>query len=292
MDKPLVIYHGNCADGFTAAWLANIYFYRSHSGSYGLPEDWFVDHHGATYGEAPPDTTGRHVYILDFSYPREVMVQIGAAAASVTHIDHHKTSIDLLDGLAAEMKCPLRSVLDTSRSGAYLTSLFFWPFERPTTMVELVDDRDRWVFQDVRSRPFHASLFSRPYRIGEWNRLSLTVPEAVAEGAAIERKHMKDIAELLDVCTYFELIDLEAVPCANLPYIHASDAGTLLLERFPEARFAATWFVNKDNNRVFSLRSRNGSDDDVAIIAQKFGGGGHKHAAGFRIPMGVSPAII
>lgn len=292
MDKPLVIYHGNCADGFTAAWLANIYFHRQHVDARTMPDDWFVDHHGAVYGEAPPDVSGRDVFILDFSYPRAVMIEMSQRANSITHIDHHKTSIDLLDGLAAEASCELRSVLDTSRSGAYLTSQFFWPSEEPGTMVQLVDDRDRWVFQDVRSRPFHASLFSRPYQIGEWNRLSVSVAQAVEEGEAIERKHLKDIAELLDVCTQLELIDLESVPCANLPYIHASDAGAMLLERFPQARFAATWFVNKDNNRVFSLRSRNGSDVDVALIAQKFGGGGHKHASGFRIPMGVSPAII
>lgn len=52
--KPFVIYHGNCADGFTAAWLANIFFHQQVTGDCTMPEDWVVDHHGAVYGEAPP----------------------------------------------------------------------------------------------------------------------------------------------------------------------------------------------------------------------------------------------
>lgn len=288
--SPIVIYHGNCADGFTAAWLANIHFHCETQGHVDVPTDWVVQPHAAFYDAPPPDVTGRDVYVLDFSYDRATMEAMIAAAKSVTLIDHHKTALDRLAGLEAPN---FHATIDMTRSGAYLTSLHFWPDREPVEMVQLVDDRDRWVFaKGDRTKLFHASLFSRPYKIGEWNRMCEDVDGEVAEGAAIDRKHHKDIAELLDLCTQPELIDLEAVPCANLPYIFASDAGAELLARFPEARFVATWFVNKDNVRVFSLRSRPGSDVDVAEIAQKFGGGGHKHASGFRIPVGVSAAVV
>ena len=42
--------------------------------------------------------------------------------------------------------------------------------------------------------------------------------------------------------------------------------------------------LHYQNIRIFSLRS---TEDglDVSEIASKFGGGGHKHAAGFSVPL-------
>lgn len=276
MSKTLVIYHGNCADGFTAAWLANI----AHSHTWNKPIQWNVDAHAGVYGEAPPDCTGRNVFILDFSYAPDVMLQIAAQAGRVTWIDHHKTAIEAMDGVEHPN---LVKVLSTERSGAYLTSQFFWPDREPEDMVKLVDDRDRWVFRDPRSKPFAAGMFSRHYTIEDWNAIANNVDQTIEEGAAVLRKHWKDIRELLDVMTVHKDIAGFNVPTANLSYVSASDACHELLERHSDAPFAACWFLRKDGKKVFSLRSRSGSDVDVSAIAKKFGGGGHMHAAGFAV---------
>lgn len=274
--KPLIIYHGNCADGFTAAWLANIAWHEQHSINVGLPEDWVVDHHAGTYGKPPPDITGRDVYILDFSYKPEVMQVICDEAKFVTHIDHHASAIKDMQGFTHKRYLP---VLDDSRSGAYLTAKYFWPDKEPSEMVKMVDDRDRWQFHDVRTRPFHASLFSRPYKIGEWNKVAADVQGAVIEGAAIDRKHFKDINELLDVSMQWEEVDGYNVPVVNLPYTMASDACDIMLQRHPNAQFACAWFMRADDHMVFSFRSRPG-EIDVSEIARKFGGGGHVNSSG------------
>lgn len=285
---PYIIYHGKCADGFTSAWLANRYFHQYLFMTGTAPDDWVVPHHAAVYGQEPPaDIAGRDVFILDFSYPRDVLLQMGAVANSITIIDHHASAAKDLVNIAQDFAegdyCPITPVFNMDRSGAYLTSLFFWPDRDPHDMVKLVDDRDRWVFADSRTRPFSAALFSRPYKIGEWNRLSETVAEAVIEGTAIERKNDKDIEELLEVCMQFADIDGHTVPVANLPHMSASDACHKMLQRNPDAPFTATWFKRGDGMFVYSLRSRTGSDVDVSAIAKKFGGGGHKHAAGLSV---------
>jgi uncharacterized protein len=52
----------------------------------------------------------------------------------------------------------------------------------------------------------------------------------------------------------------------------------------PEPFAACYWDV--PNGQVFSLRScENGVD--VSEIAKQFGGGGHKHAAGFTVKRGI-----
>lgn len=69
-----------------------------------------------------------------------------------------------------------------------------------------------------------------------------------------------------------------AVPVANLPYTMASDAGHKLAESAP---FGACYWDTPEG-RVFSLRSQ--GEFDVSEIAKQYGGGGHKNAAGFRVP--------
>jgi len=110
--KPLVIYHGNCADGFSAAWC----FWRYHRDT--------ADYVAGVYQTAPPDVTGRDVYLVDFSYKRAVVADMLTKAARVTLIDHHKTAIEDLAGLEG-----LRQVTDLDRSGATLAWDFLFPDE-------------------------------------------------------------------------------------------------------------------------------------------------------------------
>ena len=70
------------------------------------------------------------------------------------------------------------------------------------------------------------------------------------------------------------------VPVVNVPYHYASDCADAMLKAEPGAPFCASWFRRADGRIQYSLRSR---DDrmDVSEIAKKFGGGGHRNAAGF-----------
>jgi uncharacterized protein len=71
------------------------------------------------------------------------------------------------------------------------------------------------------------------------------------------------------------------VPVANLPYTLSSDAGHLMGKGEP---FAAC-YMDDPTGRTFSLRSAP-DGIDVSEIAKNYGGGGHKHAAGFKVPIG------
>ena len=69
MNRPLVIYHGNCADGFSAAWC----FWRK----YGEGADYVA----GVYQQSPPDVAGRDVYLVDFSYKRDVLLEMAKSKA-------------------------------------------------------------------------------------------------------------------------------------------------------------------------------------------------------------------
>jgi len=276
--SPLCIYHGNCADGFTAAWVV-----RRAIGD-------GVQFHPGVYQEPPPDVEGRDVFIVDFSYKRDVLMQMAEKARSITILDHHKTAAEDLLGLpqpadwytSGGMPFPgLTALFDMNRSGAGLAWDYFFTSPRPV-MLNHVEDRDLWRFALRKTREIQASVFSYPYDFKAWDFLMSADPAQLAvEGEAIERKHFKDIRELVNVVTRDFTIGGYTVPVANLPYTLTSDAGHLLANGKP---FAGCYW-DTPGGRVFSLRSTE-EGLDVAEIAKQYGGGGHKHASGFRVPYG------
>jgi hypothetical protein len=297
--KPLCIYHGNCADGFGAAWVVN----KALGG---------VELHPGVYGNPPPDVTGRDVILVDFSYKRPVLLEMAKAARSILVLDHHKTSADDLAGFpppisgnwidhlaeaggainnGVDPDLP-RVLFDMSRSGARMAWEFFHPGQKVPHIIEIVEDRDlgggiAFPPRTPYTRSVMTTIFSHPYDLGRWDWLAnrcedhMALQEMIAEGDAIDRKHFKDIDELLKTATRRMVIGGISVPVANLPYTQSSDAGHKLAKGEP---FGACYMDTADG-RVFSLRSSK-EGLDVSEIARKYGGGGHRNASGFRMPIG------
>jgi oligoribonuclease NrnB/cAMP/cGMP phosphodiesterase (DHH superfamily) len=154
----------------------------------------------------------------------------------------------------------------------------------PGSLIKHVEDRDLWRFSMEQTRAFQANLFSYEYTFENWDDINNICADDfkywqfVAEGHAIERKHFKDINELIKVAATRDDIAGFDVPVLNAPYFYSSDAGHIMSENEP---FAACYWDTPEG-RIYSLRSC--SDGlDVSEIAVKFGGGGHKHAAGFKV---------
>lgn len=268
MTKPLVIYHSNCADGFSAAWC----FWHRYGDA--------CDFHPGTYGQQPPEVTDRCVYLVDFSYKRDVVLKMLEAAAHIMLIDHHKTAIEDLAGIESGK---FSAVTDLNRSGATLAWDFLFPDESRPLLLGHVEDRDLWRFKLPGTREIQAFVFAHEYTFELWDKLMAAdqaeLLKMTAAGAAIERKHHKDVAELVAVCKRRMVIGGHDVPTASLPYTLASDAGHLMAQGEP---FAACYW-DTDEHRCFSLRA---TDDgmDVSEIAAQYGGGGHAKAAGFKVP--------
>lgn len=262
MNNTLCIYHGNCADGFTGAWVVR----RALGDAEFFP--------GVYTTPPPPDVADKDVVLVDFSYKRPIMEQIIASARSVLVLDHHKTAAeDLRDLPGAEV------VFDMGRAGSRIAWDYYFPHEAPPPVLLHVEDRDLWRFSLPRTREIQANIFSYPYDFAIWDRLMASDPAVLAvEGEAIERKHFKDIAELLGVVQRRMVIGGVNVPVANLPYTLVSDAAHKMAQGEPFA--GCYWDTPK--GRVFGLRS---SDNgmDVSEIAKRYGGGGHRNAAGFTV---------
>jgi oligoribonuclease NrnB/cAMP/cGMP phosphodiesterase (DHH superfamily) len=276
MNKKLCIYHGNCADGFGAAWVVRKFFGEDN-----------VEFVAGVYQTEPPDVTGRDVIMVDFSYKLPVVREMLQKCNSMLIIDHHKSAMEDLATVDIGAKCPVIAFFDLNHSGAMLAWNHFFSGE-PPQLLKHIEDRDLWRFQLEGTREIQAALFSYPYDFKIWDDFMKQGATASLfnEGCTIERKHFKDIHELLKVCQRKLKIGGCIVPVASLPYTLSSDAGHIMSKG---EGFAACYY-DTPTGRCFSLRS---AEDgmDVSEIAKLYGGGGHKHAAGFTVPFALAAQV-
>lgn len=272
--KKICIYHGNCDDGFGAAWVI-----RRALGDN-------VEFYPGVYQKPPPDVTGRDVIMVDFSYKRPVLEEMIAACKSLLVLDHHKTAQEDLAFLppsdhswAEHSFTPThkaRALFDMNRSGAGIA----WDFFRETPRLAFIDyleDRDLWRKQLPDGDAFTMALRSYPKDFDVWDGIVERGPSAlIAEGKGILRYYRLRCEEMKR-SAYETTLAGHPIWISNAPYFAASEVAGELAER--GLAFGACYFEVEKGRFQYSLRSR--GDFDVSNIAKIFGGGGHKGAAGF-----------
>lgn len=261
MKHTTVIYHANCIDGFTAAWCA----WRKFGSD--------AEYVPAKHGDEVPNVDGRHVYILDFSYPRADLLCLAQSAASIKVLDHHKTAEADLAGLDF-------CVFDMNQSGAGLAEKEFT--QDSGLLVAYVQDRDLWRFELTRSKEVNAWIGSLSQTFQEWSRADAMLyagfDTCVAHGEALLRAVDRYVSEMAKRAQRVTFAGHPGIPVVNAPYINTSELVGHLAESAP---FAVGWFQRGDGKYQYSLRSR--GEFDVSELAKTFGGGGHRQAAGFTV---------
>lgn len=269
--RPLVIYHKDCTDGQGAATA----FYHKYRDA---------ELHPGVYYDAPPDVQDRDVYLVDFSYPVNVLQEMLAKAHHVTIIDHHKTAIAALENVEHPR---LTKFLSMDNSGAVLTWMFCYPQAPLPNLLWHIEDRDLWRFESSMTKPLTAYLYSLNFDVNEW--LPMLDPSyftrhlgvMMASGEAIMRSDEKRKCDLLANGRMI-MMRGHLVPFINASVFFKSDLGNALAVGHP---FACVYFDVGDV-REFHLRSEQHIGVDVSQIAASYpGGGGHRHAAGFKLPI-------
>lgn len=265
-----VLYHANCYDGFGAAYAAWKIF--KDDAKY-IP---------VSYGSLPPIMEGaKEIYILDFSYDAEILIPLTVVYnAQVTVLDHHKTAEEKLAPLLGSNNPKV--IFDMNRSGALISWEYFHGgrgAEVPK-LIQHISDRDLWTYKIPGSREVHAALVSLPFDFEVWDNLD--VDKLIVEGQACLRFQTQLVDKIIKESWLGTVGGCPLVPMVNTSSSW-SEVGEALLKKYPQALFAAS-FTIKDKIVMWSLRSRASEDFDVSIIAKKYGGGGHKNAAGFECP--------
>jgi len=269
-------YHAGCPDGFGAAWAVA----RAWRG-----KGEFVPrgHEDELRAE---DFAGSLVVFVDIAPPIEVLRDLGEAAAQLVVLDHHVSARDrvaadtaLENALAAEGH---RIHFDLGHSGAVLAWQWFLPDEPLPELLRYVEDQDLWSWKLPRSEEVNAAIGSYPRRFDVWDELAARpMAELAAEGEPIVRSQRIEVERSLQAVHPVCLGDLR-VEAVNARHLRSAIGHELAKRAAHGAPCGLVYRLVADRVDV-SLYSV--GDLDVARIAGRYGGGGHRNAAGFSVPL-------
>jgi hypothetical protein len=282
-----VIFHAGCPDGRTAAWVI--------SRALGTP----VTFHPHAHGTEPPvlDPAG-DVWIVDIAFALAQLRTWASTHPRVLVLDHHLTAAERL----AEVNEPVAVTLaraadpdwrglsvsvDMDRSGTGLAATASQVLAPRLAIPEFVfdiEDRDLWRWARPHSREVCAA-FDELTALGtttEGLDAVATMPrdELIRIGAPVVAALDESVEQTSQAATIVDIAGWK-VPLAEVPEKRlGSFVGARLLELYPDAPFAGYWLTDPDTGLLqVGLRS---TDDrlDVAHVAERFGGGGHRNSSG------------
>lgn len=281
MSKPeaTVLYHDRCPDGFAAALAAHM----THGEN--------AHYLGVRHGDPLPEELSGTVYVLDFAYPLQDMQTLARRAERLVWLDHHASVLDTAHALRAWLEreglsARAKIVLDMNHSGAALAWQHFFPQRPMPRLIQHVEDRDLWRWSLPETPGYTSALDDQPFDFSCWRELlerheadANAYTEFVRNGQIGQEKFIKlceRIAEKAEPIVIDGIAGLQV----NASGEFASQVGNLLATR--SGTFALIWHVREGMMR---LSFRGAPDFDVIPLARKYGGGGHKAAAGARVPL-------
>lgn len=271
----LIFYHKDM-DGECGAAIAYREIKRYNEGVTLYPID---------YGDEIPifSDNFKKVYIIDFSFEPKYMKQLENqyGRENIIWIDHHISAINKLSDYY-----DLSGIRSVDYSGSMLTWKYF-NNEKPVPIaVVLVNDYDLYKLQ----------YGSNTKGFKEWYNYNNTEPETIMW----DRLLTMDFEEIMKVCDegfiyhtikrktlindihkngYID--ELDGIKCFKINMTdNTSDASDYVLNNLGHELFWS-YSDTKINNDVKTIHQLRSNTINVNEIAEKFGGGGHKRAAGF-----------
>ncbi len=215
------------------------------------------------------------VIIVDFSLQKEgEFEKLLRITNNVVWIDHHKTAIEKHGDL------DVRGIRKNGIAGCELTWQYYFPNMETPPVVKLLGDYDVWAFkygEDTNRLQTGISLYDTNPLSKEWQRWlnpSYYPTEEILNGRISLQYRNNYYAGLVKSWSFWtEIEGYKAIAC---------NAGSVSSQLFDtvEGDFDIMMpFVFDGNQWTVSLYSKT---VDVSEIANKYGGGGHKGAAGFQ----------
>lgn len=280
MHRAVVVYHGD-NDGFCCAFLLHLAYADV------CEIDFIEFSHGyedAVVARADDDAD---MFICDIGSLDldQIRIICNKCMPMTVHIfDHHKSSAHYLDILQPPSNLFVR--WDQGKAACKLVFehvAHLIEDESIRTLVDYVESRDLWKLDSLpNARAIIERLCLAPRDFESWRRFAHDLSDKdkaqilIREGELLleqKQRLVNAICEKATICKFAGHV----VPIVQ-SNLFASDVGNQLCPGYP---LAIIWRESRDRF-VYELRS-DADGVDVSEIAVAFGGGGHKHAAGFSI---------
>lgn len=266
--------------------------------------------------DLPDVQPGDELYIVDFSFTKEVLDIWATKGCQITVIDHHKGAWRMLQGFTAGIL-----KFDMLQCGAVLAYRHFNPSKPVPAIYQYVQNQDLWKFKLPNAEAVCAAIY--PARTGYlniklpqipiWKRIYLrfkyayltkkerqsflffdalenkTLPEIEAifkaPGEAELEIRNKKVEKLADRAEFRDVLG-HNVPCVEFlnqeEYALRSHTLHYLTNKFLSAEFASG-FILKGNTQYWTISTRDDSDFDCELLCSSAGGGGHSKVGGWSV---------
>ncbi len=266
-DKDIfVIYHRSDADGFGACFSAWLKFKDK------------ANYLGFDYLNGfPLDIKRKTVYLLDISPSLEKLKTFKNNENRIILIDHHLSSLKFKESVD-------EFIVDINHSAAILTFKYFFKNKKVPKLLSYIEDQDLWRFKLPSSNEINIMIDLLENDFRKWQEYRKKIErkkelqKIIKQGELLIKYRQYLINQIIPqaVLVKFEGYDALAVNSSVL----ISEVGNALCKKHPP--MAIVYSLNGKKKKI-SLRS-DGSVD-VSKIAEKYGGGGHKGAASFILPL-------
>lgn len=239
------------------------------------------------------------VYIVDFSIEPEMMEKLLEKTNKVVWIDHHKSAIAKYSDFPHEIKgirrngvagcmltyCYLNHM--TNCGHGEVTEFDESMTEKAPMFVKLIADQDVWTFKYENTREFvlGLSVYDTTPTSDLWAELlkdeadDREFIDDIIEDGKLLMAYRDNLAERVCHATGFEAYFTDGKFTYDCYTINASNINSDWFKSIDQDKYDILMSYYYDGTRYnYSLYS---TKLDVAEIAMKFGGGGHKDAAGF-----------
>ena len=281
-------FHHNDMDGRSAAALVAYYEKNLNNDDY-IELDYSKD--------IPVDiiTKDETVYIVDYSFSAKTKNELDAIlkiTPNVIWIDHHQTSMEFIERNPDYGN--IKGIRSNDRCGAYLTYQYLFEGRIVPKYIELIDDYDRWVNAIPESQLFKLGIDAQPNQhptSSLWHGLYLldnmtaaagvsNVDDIIREGKLISR--YTKITNKFDYNRMAFESTIRGHKCIVINKPGNSKVLCDILEDINCPYECGIVYTFNGNEYKYSIYGAKNSDIDCSKIAESYGGGGHKKAAGFR----------
>lgn len=272
--EPICIYHKDCSDGTAAA---SVFLKKFPEGK------TFPISYGYSKEEADLILENLNkdvvVYTVDCCLLAKECLEKGNEVIS---LDHHIGIYEEMTEFAKQQP-KYTYIFDNNLSGAGLAWTYFFPNDPMPKWIELVQDKDLWTKKFKESELFANWSYmqaNNPHELLFLFDDQKNVEKCIDKGRAVEdlnQFYLKSFQEKTK--PFFVRYKEYKVPTYNSTYLQ-SVLGNLMAD--PVLGLSIIFSIKGDRVRM-SIRSIKDSKISALEVAQGFGGGGHRNAAGCEI---------
>jgi len=228
---------------------------------------------------------GESVFFVDYSFKKDtvwVLQNLLEKNCDIIWIDHHTSSIELEKSMP-ELK-EIKGIRSDEYSGAVLTQMYIhnWEYNDCDYFIKLVDDYDCWKYNlEPYTTFFKLGLDTYKYDALDKVWVDLldedfdTWKSIMDKGGIIKGYVDEDNVQYRDSFAY------ESEICGNKCLVVNKRSNSWIFgDKYNDYPLVMVWVFNGEFYS-YSIFSSN-ADIDCSKIAESYGGGGHKGAAGFK----------